>query len=144
MRNRLKRHTRRPAEMSEEDQRIIKSVDDAFYRSYNRQSPPSLIDQIDVEKIMIALGHFIPIEPSSSPSVIKKISDEGEIMEVDIVQVGFYTHMKKCIKEAVMFAESLPGFLTLCENDQKCLINGAMVELLHIKVNFSKFFRNIF
>ena len=111
----------------------INSISNELFVAYNRDSTP-----IDMDKLLQSFEQFVPIQPNASPSVIKKINDCGEIVEVNLVQVNFVKLMRQCVNEVMAFAESLPGFSTFTEHDKQCLMNGGITELLHIKVRFEK------
>jgi len=134
--NRIKRMNRRPAMMSDEDQRIINAVSHAFCSSKNEATRNDLKSgQFLVDTELDAFFDFLPSKPNQSPSVIKKVTDHGKIVEVNLLKVSFEKLMKQCAGELMAFTGTLAGFANFTEHDKKCLISGAIGELLHIKLN---------
>ena len=81
-----------------------------------------------------AFSQFVPLTPSHSSSVIKKLSEKGEIVEVNLVKVKFLSRMQQLAQIVLNFCNNLPGLNAFTEHDRKCLLNGAITELLHIQV----------
>lgn len=136
--NRLKRNNQKPTEMSEEDHRIIQSVDEAYYRTKCDQET-IVQENGSLGKMDELLNSFVDLfpqqSPKKSPSVIKKVNDDGMIEEVDLIRVNFVKLMHQCVREIISFAKDLPGFAMLTDHDKKCLLRGGIAELLHLKLN---------
>ena len=103
---------------------------------------------IDLSVQLDAFSQFVPLTPSHSPSVIKKLSEKGEIVEVNLVKVKFLSRMQQLAQIVINFCNNLPGLNAFTEHDRKCLLNGAITELLHIQVklkvwNKSSLFENM-
>ena len=90
--------------------------------------------QFLVDTELDAFFDFLPSKPNQSPSVIKKVTDHGKIVEVNLLKVSFEKLMKQCAGELMAFTGTLAGFANFTEHDKKCLISGAIGELLHIKI----------
>ena len=91
---------------------------------------------VDLSVQLDAFAQFVPLTPTHSPSVIKKLSEKGEIVEVNLVKVKFLSRMQQMAQIVVNFCKNLPGLNSFTEHDRKCLLNGAITELLHIQVRF--------
>ena len=94
---------------------------------------------IDLSVQLDAFSQFVPLTPSHSPSVIKKLSEKGEIVEVNLVKVKFLSRMQQLAQIVINFCNNLPGLNAFTEHDRKCLLNGAITELLHIQVKLKAY-----
>ena len=98
---------------------------------------PLFSDQTDVDidfsRLVGLYEQFSPVRRSGSPTVIKKATN-GCIEEVNLAQVIFLKTLGQLVNEVATFARNLEPFERLSQNDQRALLNGAIAELVHIKV----------
>jgi len=131
--NRIKRIQREIPELSHEELGRLNHIERAFSDASEQNTHQTDVD-IDFSRLVGLYEQFSPVRRSGSPTVIKKATN-GCIEEVNLAQVIFLKTLGQLVNEVATFARNLEPFERLSQNDQRALLNGAIAELVHIKMN---------
>ena len=120
---------------------IIKPEKSKYFLDRNLflQTNSEPTSEIDLTVQLDAFAQFVPKTPDKQSSVIKEADLNGNILEVNLQKVKFLSCMQQLSKTVINFCEGIPEFHKLTKHDRICLIEGAMAELLHIRVSFYQF-----